>query len=123
MADDDSSMRSLLKHQTSNPKGRLPEDMPVPDWLADPSHRTKVVAKPIYFLASLSKNISSCTKVDAIRFKKYFGYTIKTNRNSSISQIMTASKAVAEHLFDNHEFCDVKWCKPLEQLKEGGKGA
>ena len=33
---------------------------------------------------------------------------------------MTASKAVVEHLFDNHEFCDVKWCKPLKLLKEGG---
>ena len=96
--------------------------MPVPDWLADPSHRTKVVAKPIYFLASLSKNISSCTKVDAIRFKKYFGYMIKTNRGSSISQIMTASKTVVKHLFDNHEFCDVTWCKPLKELKEGGRG-
>ena len=46
---------------------------------------------------------------------------IKTNRGSSISQLMTASKAVVEHLFDNHEFCDVKWRKPLKQLKEGGE--
>ena len=93
-----------------------------PDWLADPSHRTKVVDKPIYLLASLSKNVSSYTKVDDIRFKKYFGYMIKPNRNSSISQIMTASKAVVEHLFDNHAFCDKKWCKPLKQQIEGGGG-
>ena len=46
---------------------------------------------------------------------------IKTNRGSSISQIMTASKAVVEYLFDNDEFCDVKWCKPLKELKEGGE--
>ena len=45
VADDNSSMRSLFKHKTLYPKGRLPEDMPVPDWLADSSHRTKVVAK------------------------------------------------------------------------------
>ena len=68
VADDDSSMRSLLKHKSLYPKGRLPEDMLGPDWLADPSYRTKVVAKPICLLVSLSKNISSCTKVDAIRF-------------------------------------------------------
>ena len=68
IADDDSSMRSLLKHKSLYPKGRLPKDMVVPDWLADPSHRIKVVAKSIYLLASLSKNVSSCTKVDAIRF-------------------------------------------------------
>ena len=100
-------------------KERLLEDIPVPDWLADPSHRTKVVAKPIYLLASLSKNVSLCTKVDAIRFKKYFGYMIKTNRNKGISQIMTASKVVVDHFFDNNEFCDKKWYKPLKQKQEG----
>ena len=46
---------------------------------------------------------------------------VKTNRKSSISQIMTAPKAVVEHFFDNHESCDVKWCKHLKRLKEGGK--
>ena len=34
---------------------------------------------------------------------------------------MTASKIVVEYLFDNYEFCDVKWCAPLKKLKEGGK--
>ena len=38
---------------------------------------------------------------------------IKANLKSTISQIMTASKVVAEHLFDNHEFCDEKWCVNL----------
>ena len=78
---------------------------------------TKVVTKPIYLLASLSKNVRSRTKVDAIRFKKYIGSMIKTNRKSSISQVMTASKAVVEYFFDNHEFCDMKWCKALKRLK------
>ena len=32
---------------------------------------------------------------------------------------MTASKVVIEHIFDNHEFCDKKWCKPLKQKEEG----
>ena len=40
VADDDSSMRALLKHKTTNPKGRLPQEMLEPEWLADPSHRT-----------------------------------------------------------------------------------
>ena len=33
---------------------------------------------------------------------------------------MITSKAVVEHLFENHEFCNVKWCKPLKRFKEGG---
>jgi len=126
VADDDSSMRALLKHRCNNPKGRLPEDMNEPDWLADPSHRTKVVAKPIYHLASLSNKISICTKLDAMRIKKYFGYMIKTNRTKSIPEIVRASKAVVEHLFGNHEFCDEKWCQPkvnarLKRKEEGSQ--
>ena len=69
VVDDESSIWPLLKYRSIYPKGRLPEDMQVPNWLADPSHCTKVVAKSIYLLASLSKTISSCTKIDAIRFK------------------------------------------------------
>ena len=44
VGDDDSSMRALLKHRRHNWKGRLPTDTPEPEWLADPSRRTKVVA-------------------------------------------------------------------------------
>ena len=45
---------------------------------------------------------------------------IKINRKSIISQTMITSKAVVEHLFENHEFYNVKWCKPLKRFKEGG---
>ena len=76
VVDDDSSMRALLNHQNNNPKGRLPKKMIEPEWLVDLSHRTKVVAKPIYQLAISSNKLSSCTKLDAMWFKKYFGYMI-----------------------------------------------
>ena len=69
VADDDSSIRALLKHRCNNPKGGLSEEMNEPDWLVDPSLRTKVVAKPIYQLAGLSNKISICTKLDAMRIK------------------------------------------------------
>ena len=74
--DDDSSMRDLLKHQHNNPKDRLPEEMIEPERLVYPSHRTKVVAKLIYQLAISSNKGSFCTKLDAMRFKKYFAYMI-----------------------------------------------
>ena len=63
LPDDDSSIRSLLKHKSLYPKGRLLEDMPVLDWLADPSHRTKVVAKPIYLLACKLMHQGRCYKI------------------------------------------------------------
>ena len=106
VADDDSYMRALLTHKAINPKGRLPEEMPQPEWLADSSHRTKVVAKPIFLLSTLSMGSSACTKFDAIRFKKYFGYMIKENRSKKISEIVFASKAVVEYLFNCHDYCN-----------------
>ena len=83
--------------------------MPEPEWLPDPSHRTKVVAKPFYALASLPKNQSTCTNVDDMRLKRYFGYMLKSNRMNGISEIVTASKSVVEHLFNDHIYCDEKF--------------
>ena len=45
LADNDSSMRSLRKGKIQRIQRKLPPDMPVLDWLVDPSHRTEVVAK------------------------------------------------------------------------------
>ena len=51
---------------------------------------------------------------------------IKTNRNKSIPEIVRSSKAVVEHLFGNHEFCDEKRCRPksnarLKNKEEGNQ--
>ena len=35
---------------------------------------------------------------------------LKTNRKKSIEEICKAVEALIEHLFNNHEFCDQKWC-------------
>ena len=125
VADDDSSIRAFLTHKANNPKERLPEEIPQPEWLSDPSHRTKVVAKPIFLLSTLPMGSSTCTKVDTIRFKKYFGYMIKENRSKQISEIVFASKAVVEHLFNCHDFCNSNWCQPKKQFEgtdqESGK--
>ena len=47
VSDDESSMRALLKHDINHPKGKLIPERPEPEWLADPFHKTKIVAKPI----------------------------------------------------------------------------
>ena len=115
-ADDDSSMRSLLRHETpTSKKGRLPDDIPEPAWLADPTHRIKVASKAIFVLAALPKKQSTCTLIDAIRFKRYYGYMLKVNRGKTLEEICEAANAVVEHLFDNHKYCDSKWCKALRE--------
>ena len=86
-----------------------------------PLHRTKVVSKPIFTLANTPKFQSVCTKVDAIRVKKCYGYMIKNNCNKKIDEIKVASKAVIENLFNNHEYCDFRWCRPKKLLKTNKK--
>ena len=112
VSDDDSTMRALLKYPKNHKRGKLNPEIPEPSWLADPSHRTKVVAKYMFNLATLPKSKSTCTKIDAVRVKKYFGYMLKTNRDRTIPEIKIASLAVIEHLFDNHHYCDSRWCRP-----------
>ena len=48
----DSSIRALLIYKANNPKSRLLEVTPQLEWLADPSYRTKVVAKPVFFIGN-----------------------------------------------------------------------
>ena len=86
VSDDDSTMRALLKRSGNHKRGKLNPEIPDPSWLADPFHRTKVVAKYIFALAALPKSKSTCTKFDAVRSKTYFGYMIKTNRDDTISE-------------------------------------
>ena len=112
VADDDSSMRTLLTHKVNNLKGRLPEEMPQLEWFADPSHQTKVAAKPIFLLTGLPMSSSTCMKVYTIRFKKYIGYMVKENNSKKISEIVFASKAVVEHFFHSHHHCNSNWCRP-----------
>ena len=112
VADDDSSMRAKLRHKSPTHKtGSLPDIMPPPGWLADPSHRCKIVARPIFALAALSNDISDCSNVDAYRIKKYWGYVVKMNCHKSLDEFKKAIKCIVKHLFDNHEYCDHQWCK------------
>ena len=48
VSDDDSSMMSHLRNVKND--GKLPNDIPVPKFLADLSHRIKTICSPIYWL-------------------------------------------------------------------------
>ena len=117
VSDDDSTMRTLLKNPGNHKRGKWNPEIPEPSWLAAPSHRIKVVAKYIFALAALPKSKSTCTKLDAVRLKKYFGYMNKTNREGTILEINIALLAIIEHLFDNHEYCNSRWCRPKRILE------
>ena len=93
VSDDDSTMRAVLKHPRigvrgqflKTSKGKLDEEIPEPSFLADPSHRIKVVAKHIFYIVNDSK-AQRCgfTRADALRLKKDWGYMIKKNRGKHL---------------------------------------
>ena len=63
VSDDNSTMRAVLKHPIigvrgqvlKTLKGKLDVQIPEPSFLADPSHRIKVVAKHIFYIVNDSK--------------------------------------------------------------------
>ena len=53
-ADDDASLQSILKHATlTTKKGKFPNKVPEPAFLADLGQRTKTASKPIFVLVKL----------------------------------------------------------------------
>ena len=89
--------------------------------MANTFHRTNVVAKLIFVLATALTSKSLCTKVDVRRVKHLSATWLKIIASKVFSEIQLTSKAVIEHLFNNHNFCDQVWCIPkkyLERLKK-----
>ena len=62
ISDDDSSMRSHLRHIDDG--GKLPPNVPQPTFLADPSHRIKTMYSPIYKMITDTKDPNKCKKID-----------------------------------------------------------
>ena len=86
-------MQAVLKHSSKgargqflkSSKGKLDEEIPEPYFLADTYHHVKVVAKHILSIVNESRaHRYGCTKADAIRIKKYWGYMIKNNREKQL---------------------------------------
>ena len=51
--DDDSTMRAHLQHPCNKKIGKLHDDIPEPSFLADPSHRIKVMCKETSLLDTI----------------------------------------------------------------------
>ena len=93
---DDSTMRAVLKYPSigvrgqflKSSKGKLDEETPDLFFLADPYHWVKIVSKHIFSIVNKSRAQGcGCTKSDALQFKKYWGYTIKKNREKIIEEL------------------------------------
>ena len=100
MTDDDSTMRSHLKN--INKGGKLPNNILTPIFLADPSHRIKVMLKPIFAMVTDTKDPDKCKAVDAARIKRYASYYIRQNREKPLAEFVKNARAPIEHLFNDH---------------------
>ena len=144
VCDDDSTMTSNLKHSLKEKvearlitldewprtksntlkkcNGRLPLDIPEPHFLADFNHRVKTVGKAVYTLAGLPQKDSKVTKDMASRLKLYWGAMLKQVRYLSWEReketIRKKVLAPVEHLFNEHKYCDEKWCYVLQAQKD-----
>ena len=90
---DDSTMRAVLKQPLIGVRGqvlktskrKLDEEIPDLYFLADPSHKMKVLTKHIFSIVNQSRaQTFGCIKADAIRIKKDWGNKIKKNREKTI---------------------------------------
>jgi hypothetical protein len=126
--DDDGSTKRVLKWKLSKFKtavaegrisnageeytaknGELDLDHPFIIFLADKNHRVRTYASAIFKLAYKNKSESLCTKVDAERLKRNFGYCLLMYHDGPFDEFKKAMECVVEHHFNNHENCG-DWC-------------
>ena len=115
VTDDDTTMRSNIKHKGD--KAKLPINVPEPIFLADPTHRIKVMVRKIFGKAVKSKDPQKIKTIDALRLKKYTSLYIHQNRTGDFKEFVSNAMAPVEHLFNEHSFCNPEWCysKAIEQ--------
>ena len=92
--------------------GKLPLHISqVEEGLTDPTHRTRVFARPLYEQAKKPKatNPHGLHKGEAERLKTNHDYFIKFYCDKPFEVFAHRSKAVMEHHFNNYEFCG-RWC-------------
>jgi hypothetical protein len=97
--------------QAKNLPGRLPWFVTPPtQFLCDPTHRIRVVAK---YLFRLCKEFSKygITKTDCERLKENMGYAHKQFRDVlTLEEYKRAWDAALWHMGNDHDFCDPSWC-------------
>ena len=82
----------------------------MPTFLADPTHRIKVMASPVFSMATTTKDPSKRRMIDAMGAKHYIGCCILKNNQLPVDQLRQKMTPPIEHFSNNHEWCDVDWC-------------
>ena len=54
-----------------------------------------------------------------LKYENNWGYMIKQNKSKPIDDFVASSQVPLEHIFDNHKYCEPKWCHKLKVTAEG----
>ena len=144
VSDDDTTMKKILRHNYDElvkcgdmkredwPKndqgefltsGNLSNNIPEPKFLADFNHRVKSVGKVVWDLARKPKKDSLVDKSVAMRLKLYWSKMLNQIQDLDIKndwkKVKDSVSAPIEHIFDNHQHCNIDWCYSLKATKEG----
>jgi hypothetical protein len=116
ITDDDSNGRSKSRHVANG--GVLPLNVEEPVFRADPSHRKRVFARPIYNLSALPMKKSAVTKGLASHIKYCYEACMKCNRNKTPEELSAMVRNILEHICGSHDTCDASWCYDKKQYKK-----
>ena len=94
VTDDHSTLRSHLRNVR---------------FLANPSHRIKVMLHPVFKLVIKNKDLTKRKTLDVLRLKKYIRCYFVQNRKKSLMDFMIGTPAV-KHLFNSYTWCETSWC-------------
>jgi hypothetical protein len=116
LTDDDTSCRANMKTFTKkSERGKLPARVTPPSFFyTDPTHRTRIFGKDLWQLVDKWHFKSG----NAERLKRFYGYALKQYHNEPIPSFVMRMLAVIEHPFNNHMFCDSKWCRYTKRKKK-----
>ena len=86
--------------------GGVPGYMPLPSFVADPSHRKKTLKGDLFkMFYSLAIDKKTLTKCDIYRISTNFAFMTRSLPGVDPSEYVTRGKSVVEHHFDDHQYC------------------
>ena len=106
------------KLQLRPDKGKLPEHVLEPLFVADPNHCQKGLTGELIKLDKSTNNKQiTMIRMDSTQIGKNFGYMAWTLKDQPECEFESAAKAVLDHHFNIHNNCGT-WCKHKNETAE-----
>jgi len=91
---------------------------PIVRYTTDINHRVRCIGKGLFALKSINKKIppGKLSRAECYRLKGLASLYLKDkdNRDLPFAQFCTRAQCMYLHHFDDHAYCNVKWCRYLQ---------